>query len=126
MQKELVILIAERNPHIRNLVRRELMNEGYYVFTVENVLQLKNYICMRRAPDVLVLDPDLPGSEASTVQGLLTNFPQVPIIIHGFGADEWKERNRLKPYALVEKTANSISVLKNRIRCLRDKDLALS
>ena len=126
MQKELVILIAERNPHIRNLVQRELMNEGYYVFTVENVLQLKNYICMRREPDVLVLDPDLPGSEASTVQGLLANFPRVPIIIHGFGADEWKEGSRLKPYALVEKTADSISILKNQIRCLCEKDLALS
>jgi DNA-binding NtrC family response regulator len=114
-KKKPVILIAERNPHIRNLVQRELMAEDYHVFTVDNVFQLKNWIYLRRAPDILVLDPELPGSEEHNIWGLLASYPELPVIIHCLCADQWKDLNGLKRSALVEKNGNSINFLKHQI-----------
>ncbi len=116
MKKNLVILIAERNPHIRNLVQRELLAEGHHVFTVENVLQLKNWIFYRRAPDILVLDPDLPGSEQHNLWQLLEEYPQMPLIIHSLLPDQLGDVGVLRRFALVEKNGNSITFLKHQIK----------
>ncbi len=124
MKKKLVILIAERNPHIRDLVQRELLAEGHYVFTVENVLQLKNWIFKRRAPDILVLDPDLPGSEQHNLWQLLDGCPQLPVIIHCLSADQLVDLGDLRRSALVEKNGNSITFLKHQIKRIGDESSA--
>lgn len=115
MSDERVILIAERNPHIRNLVKRELLTEGHFAFTVENTSQLKNWMQLRRAPDVLILDPDLPGGEKQNVWDLLAPYPQMPVIIHCLSKDEWIDTPLLKRTALVEKNGSSITSLKQWI-----------
>jgi DNA-binding NtrC family response regulator len=120
MNKNTVILIAERNPRIRNLIKRDLMIEGYNVFTVENVLQLKNWFCMRRRPDILVIDPELPGSEAYDMWGILAENPELPVIIHCLRVDEWVEQAGQRPFEVVEKNSNSISFLIQRIKQIVD------
>ncbi len=122
MQKKFLILIAERNPHIRNLVRRELVAEGYDVFTVENVLQLKNWFSLRREPDVLVLDPELSGNEEHNIWELLETYPQLPVIIYCLCPDQWIGMRGPNRSALVEKNGNSITFLKHQIERIGNKN----
>lgn len=125
MFKALLILIAERNAHIRNLIKRELNSEDYYAFTVENMPQLKNWMYMRRAPDILVLDPELPGLEKQNIWELLDFYPQTPVILYCLPGNEWlavKDRERLTP---VPKDGSSIAVIKERIRQMNHDDLSV-
>ncbi len=115
MSNERVILIAERNPHIRDLVKRELISVGHYVFTVENTSQLKNWMYMRRAPDVLILDPDLPGGEKQNMWDLLAPYPQMRIIIHSLVKETDIDSARRRRMVFVEKNGNSITCLKQWI-----------
>ena len=115
MSKERVILIAERNPYIRNLVKRELLSEGYHAYTVENTSQLKNWMHLRRAPDILILDPDLPGDEKQNMRDILASYPEMPVIFHSLSNEKWAVTPSLKHSILVEKNGNSITLLKQWI-----------
>jgi DNA-binding NtrC family response regulator len=115
MPKERIILIAERNPYIRNLVKRELLSEGYHAFTVENTSQLKNWMHLRRAPDILILDPDLPGDEKQNISAILASYPEMPVIFHSLSNEKWSETPSLKHSILVEKNGNSINSVKQWI-----------
>ena len=115
MPKERIILIEERNPYIRNLVKRELLSEGYHAFTVENTSQLKNWMHLRRAPDILILDPDLPGDEKQNMGDILASYPEMPVIFHSLSNEEWTATPGLKHTILVEKNGNSMNFLKQWI-----------
>jgi DNA-binding response OmpR family regulator len=115
MSEDRVILIAERNPYIRNLVKRELLSEGYHAFTVENTSQLKNWMHLRRAPDILILDPDLPGDEKQNMREILASYPEMPVIFHSLCNEKWTQTPSLKHSVLVEKNGNSITLLKQWI-----------
>ena len=118
MNKRLVILIAERNPHIRKFIMRELLAEGYYVFSVETVSQLKKRIHLRRAVDILIIDPDLLDKEQQDLWTFLDETPEKTVIIHGLSTDQYNSNCIDRKAILVEKSASSIFFIKNRIRQL--------
>lgn len=77
------ILIADRNPRVRDFLRRELAKEGYRVELAESVAEL----LVRAAPsvpaDLLIVDPDFPGTDAAAlVQGLRRRFPRAVVVVH--------------------------------------------
>jgi len=119
MQNGFIILVADRNPRIRNFVERELRNEGYQVSTAETVAQLMPWISPGRLPDLLVLDPDLPGGGAEDyVWPLLARHPQLPVVFHCQAADIPAPMPRMACTVIVEKSADSIDLLKRQIALL--------
>lgn len=121
MQNKTIILIAERNPHIRDFVKRNLVAEGYNVFTAENVLDVKNWFLLRSRPDILVLDPDLPGSESHNIWEILSEYPELPVILHCLTAVELNYQKRSHLLYLVEKNSNSITFLIREIKQILSK-----
>lgn len=119
MQNGFNILVADRNPRIRNFLERELRSEGYQVSTAESVAQLAAWISPGRLPDLLVLDPDLPGGGAEDyIWPLLSRHPRLPVVFHCQAADIPSPMPRMACTVIVEKSADSIDLLKHQIALL--------
>jgi CheY-like chemotaxis protein len=79
----ITILIADRNPRVRDFLRRELSKEGYRVELAESPAELLGGAAHSDPPDLLIVDPDFPGSDApALVQGLKRRFPQTVVVVH--------------------------------------------
>jgi CheY-like chemotaxis protein len=77
------ILIADRNPHVRELLRRELTAEGYQVRVARDGQELLNLINGADPPDLLVLDLEVPYlNELAVMARLRERLPSLPVIIH--------------------------------------------
>jgi CheY-like chemotaxis protein len=111
------IIVADRNPHVRRFLKRELETEGYRVLLVENGAEVVQQVFAPHPPDLLILDPDLPGSEfTALLKALGRHRPPLPVVVHTFLADYNAPEIPEFPLILVEKDANSAEVLKNTIR----------
>jgi DNA-binding NtrC family response regulator len=119
---DLTILVADRNPRIRGLVERELRDAGYRVFAVDSVSQLRSWIAPERLPDLLILDPDLPGGgPVDHIWPLLRRYPRLPVVFHCLGTDIPGPMPRMAFTVIVEKSADSIDLLKRQIVLLLRK-----
>ncbi len=82
------ILIADRNRHVRELLRRELTAEGYQVLVARNGHELLPMIYCEDPPDLLILDPEIPYlDELAIMERLKERQPHLPVVIHSFGPD---------------------------------------
>ncbi|MBI4642362.1 MAG: response regulator [Deltaproteobacteria bacterium] len=79
------ILIADRNRHVREFLRRELMIEGYQVEVARDGREVLEMIHGRTPPDLLILDLELPYvTELKVLELLQEKLPSLPVIIHSF------------------------------------------
>ena len=117
MWKNNSILIADRNPHIRDFLRRELTACGYNIRQVQNGKELLKLIYSRNRIDLLVLDPEVPGVEAiELARKIVDRIPQLPVVLfYTRGNDDISEYNAGHVF-LVEKNGQSIEILKALIR----------
>jgi len=78
-----IILIADRNSHVRMFLMREMMAAGYRVKLAANG---DHVLKMAGAPgniDLLILDPHLPGLEgAPLLTALRGKNDRLPIVLH--------------------------------------------
>jgi DNA-binding response OmpR family regulator len=122
LRRDATILVADRNPRIRGLVERELREAGYRVFTVESVSQLRGWIVPEHLPDLLILDPDLPGGGPQDhIRPLLARYPRLPVVFHCLAGDIPSPVPGLDFTVVVEKSADSIDLLKRQIALLLRK-----
>ena len=106
------ILIADRNPHVRTYLKRELLARGYRVLLARACQEVIAEIEGVRRVDILILDPDLPGADAGGLfQKLKAYLPKIPVILHTL-EHRRKEDFDLQPgWLLVEKKADSVEQL---------------
>jgi DNA-binding NtrC family response regulator len=117
VKKNYCILIADRNPHVRKFIKRELMTEGYNVKIAANYEDVVQSAYTNNFIDVIILDPDLPGDRKSNlIKTLRSRIPAIPVIIHSFGRDMKHDNISAGDEIFVEKQANSIEQLKKIIR----------
>lgn len=119
-QDAFTILIADRNPHVREFLRREFLCEGYRVKLAKNGTDVIRAVMGPGPPDVLVLDLDLPDTNGSEILDTLEdNIPGLPVVLHCFAPEtETLKGPLLKANAFVEKEGNSVDRLKKIIRAL--------
>lgn len=83
MNNFFTILIADRNSHVRMFLMREMMAEGYRVKLASNSEMVLKIAFTPRAVDLIIIDPDLPGMEASDLLNALDErIPALPIVLH--------------------------------------------
>lgn len=110
MKEAFELLIADRNPHVREFLKRELKAEGYRIRLAENGQEVLKGL-YRYEVDLLILDPDLPGAEESCLLKKIQNrIPCLPVVIHTFLSDYIPDT--FEAAALVEKKGNSVESLK--------------
>jgi CheY-like chemotaxis protein len=79
------ILIADRNRHVRDFLRRELTAEGYLVEVVRDGRELLEKINGEATPQLLILDLEIPYLDELQVWARLKDCqPPLPVVIHTF------------------------------------------
>jgi len=116
------VLIADRNPHVREFLRRELTVAGFTVLTADSGRDLLQWAFEPTPIDLLVIDPDLPDMEPNTLLGKLAgSIPTCPLVIHTLPGEEFHMEHPLPWIAYVEKGGRSIERLKEVITGLLSK-----
>jgi CheY-like chemotaxis protein len=97
------ILIADRNRHVRELLRRELMAEGYTVEVAKDGHEVWLMINGGNPPNLIILDLEIPYLEdLMRLAHFRDNEPSVPLIIFSFLPEE-DDRTLPKAAAFLEK-----------------------
>jgi DNA-binding NtrC family response regulator len=119
MKKKFTILVADRNPHIRDFVQRELKEAGHRIFTAKNAAQLKGWILRSIQLDAVVIDPNMPGMDNNEeLRLLLTLRPELPVVFHCFAPDTVALKDLTEKVVFVEKSGHSIDAVKEKIEWL--------
>ena len=116
------ILIADRNPHVRELLRREMMLEGYHVQLAKTGREVINYTLRQDSFDLLILDPDLPDTDESfLLKKLGERIPPLPVVVHAFLSEKSEQQDVLTTVIFVEKRGSSIDHLKKIVSEILEK-----
>ena len=116
MEKEFKILVADRNQHVREFLKRELVAEGYRVGLAKNVQEVLKKVYHSETLDLLILDPDLPGAEGlSLFKKLRDRIPVLPVVVHTYLKDYTNHTDILSEVAFVEKSGSSVESLKKMV-----------
>ena len=116
MKKIFNILIADRNPHVREFLKREITADGYQVRLAENGRQLIKCMFSKEPIDLLIVDPDLPDTDiASLFSKLRDQAPFLPMVIHTFLSEYTDHLKVFHEIPFVEKQGSSIDQLKKLI-----------
>lgn len=102
------LLITDRNRHVRNFLRRELIAEGYHVEVAVDGRDLLRKISQSDPPDLLILDLEIPHlGGAAALRRLQREHPKLPVVIHTFATEEFGHPAVRNAAAFVEKTGNA-------------------
>ncbi len=113
MKQKFNILIADRNPHVREFLKRELSAEGYRVLLAENGRQLIKLALNNRNIDLLIMDPDLPDTDISSLLTELRNrIRLLPVVVHTFLSDYTEHADLWDKIHFIEKRGSSVEHLK--------------
>lgn len=116
VKQEFNILIADRNPHVREFLKREMTADGYRVQLAENARQLFKWIHHNEHLDLLIVDPDLPDMDVpSLLSQLREQFPLLPVVVHTLLTEKFDPSDRWSDFPFVEKQGGSIEVLKKLV-----------
>lgn len=127
MNQHYTILIADRNPRVRELLKRELSSEGYGVRCARNAQEVMEQIFSREMIHLLIIDPDLPDMEGMPlVNALESRVPTLPVIILTLH-DKSEESLGIWPRKIiVEKDGNSVEQIKRIIHTMKNPDIRLT
>ena len=117
MKDTFTILIADRNPHVRDFLKRELVAEGYEVRLARNVRETLGSIYDPEPLDLLILDLDLPdANELNILEKVRDRMPSLPVIVHTYMTDDKGRSLSLNSATFVEKEGSNIDGLKRVVR----------
>lgn len=107
------ILIADRNRHVRDFLKREMSAAGYHPQLAKDGREVLKWIRSGELFDLIILDPDLPDAgEIKILKTLQDQMPALPVVIHTFHSDYIQLPAVIRPLALVVKNGDSIDNLK--------------
>lgn len=113
MSNQFTLLIADRNRHVRDFLRREFIADGYAVELARDDKELLSIIEADEPPDLLIVDLEMPGSGGpEALETLLTRNPLLPVVIHTFLTEEAAQEVCGRAAAFLEKRGNNIDHLK--------------
>ena len=122
MQKEFNLLIVDRNPHIRNFLKREFQSEGYNVQLARNSRELVDLIYGPAPIDLVIIDPDIPDvSQLNLFKSLEDRIPSLPFVIHSDPFYDFESVSHISKAVFVPKQGSSSETLKDVVRNLLKK-----
>ena len=102
------VLITDRNRHVRNFLRRELISEGYQVEVAADGRDLLRKLSIVDPPDLLILDLEIPYSDGPAIlERLRRANSELPVIIHAFTTEDTNHPAVQRTAAFVEKKGNT-------------------
>ncbi len=124
VNKPVILLIADRNPHVREFLKREMMAEGYQIRLVKSGQELiEDVHNPNTPPDMVILDPDLPDTtDLSLVHHIHQIVPGLPIVIHTLQTEMIHKLDAVHSVIFVEKKGSSVDHLKQAVKDLLDME----
>ena len=114
MQKEFNLLIVDRNPHIRNFLKREFQSEGYNIQLAKNGRELMGLIYSSAPIDLVIIDPDIPDvSHLNLFKSLEDRKPLLPFVIHSDPFHDFESTSYISKAVFVPKQGSSSEALKD-------------
>ncbi|MDQ1335464.1 MAG: hypothetical protein QG552_2414 [Thermodesulfobacteriota bacterium] len=111
--RDFTILVADRNPHVRDFLRREMMSEGFQVDLARNADEALKRVYQDESIDLIIIDPDLPDvSQEELLAKLSDRIPDLPIVVHSFSAQYAYCPEEPSSLTFVKKDGESIEALK--------------
>ncbi len=102
------ILIADRNRHVREFLRRELNAEGYRVEVARDGREVLTSLEGDEPPDLLVLDLEIPYlDELEVLARLKERQPPLPVVIHTILPEAANHRALPRAAAFLEKKGDT-------------------
>ncbi len=113
-----LLLLADRNRHVREFLRRELEQEGHTVVAAGSAQDILTLLAGSRKPDLLILDLEVPFvREADLLAQLQTFYPTLPVLIYSFRPENPEEVPGGRNLIFLEKDADP-SALKQLVASL--------
>lgn len=114
LEKRFTVLIADRNPHVREFLKREMMAEGYHILLAKSTKEVLKYIYDHDRPlDLLILELDLPDIGGLPIlENLQDRIPTLPVVVHTYLSEYLNHPDVLCANAIVEKKGTNIDRLK--------------
>jgi DNA-binding NtrC family response regulator len=113
------ILIADRNRHVREFLKREMAGDGYEVRLANTAAQVLNYAFGPDRIDLVIIDPDFPDmNEGQLLKEIEDRIPTLPVVVHAFSSEPPSWIGNPKTAVFVEKEGASIEDLKRVVRDL--------
>jgi DNA-binding NtrC family response regulator len=110
------ILVADRNRHVRDYLKRELAAEGYRVRLARTGREVLQWAFDEAPLDLVILDPNLSDErDLKVFEKILDRIPQLPVIVHGFFTDFNPPPGAASEVSFVEKRGGSIEELKRTV-----------
>ena len=82
-RNQFTVLIADRNPRVREFLGREFTSSGYRVLLAKDGRDVLRITNVDRLPDLLILDLDIPYPSGLTIlKKLQARKPPLPIVVH--------------------------------------------
>jgi DNA-binding NtrC family response regulator len=113
MSRKINLLVADRNPHVRTYLHRELTAAGYGVWLVASARDLMTWMHNPIQLDLLILDPELPGLDRDMLhERIQARQPRLKLVLHAIAAENHSQTAIPTADALVEKSGRSLLTLK--------------
>ena len=107
------ILIADRNPHVRKFLRRELAADGFRVLMAKDGREVLKLLHVNERPDLLILDLEIPHvTGLDILRQLQEREHLLPVVVHTLLTDHANYPEVQKAAAFVEKTGDNIDNLR--------------
>ena len=119
---QFTILIADRNPHVREFLRRELVSEGYRVQVAKDGREVLMIINANNPLDLLILDLEIPYvSGLAILEQLQDRDPPLPVVVHTFLTEYANHPAVQRAPGFLEKRGNNIDGLKATVAQVIEK-----
>jgi DNA-binding NtrC family response regulator len=121
-KNQFTILIADRNPRVRELLRREFTSSGYRVLLAENGGDVLKIVNADQVLDLLILDIDIPYPGGLTVLNKLQRWkPQLPVVVYTYFTEYAKDPAVERAAGFLEKQGDNIGRLKEMVAQILQK-----
>jgi CheY-like chemotaxis protein len=108
MNRPFRILIADRNRHVREFLRREFREAGYRAHVARDCREVLMMLDVSDPPDLLILDLEMPsGDSLQVLERLQARVPPLPVVIHAFLSEHVNQPALRHAAALVEKRGDT-------------------
>lgn len=110
------ILIIDKNPNVREFLKREFLAEGYRAETAKDGIALYDVLVAGSAPHLVILDADAPFLAGGDIlEKVLKKIVTLPLVIHAYHAQDLPHPLAERATAVVVKSGDP-ATLKSTVR----------
>ncbi len=119
MDLNFTIIIADKNRHVREFLKREFESAGFIILLAKDEAELMSLMETQIETDLIIYDLEAPTSEGTEILEQLMDFkPFTPIIVHTLLTEYSGHQDVQRAAAFLEKTGANVDDLKRLVEAV--------